>query len=140
VKVSVAVGVAVRDGYQVDAVRRWVELIIRQFLAPVPPYGPDGLGWPLGRMVRGAELEAVAVQVEGVEFLEGYGLRLATRDGVRDDDPWREVPRVELRRWQVPELADITVVAGEPLEPGAGYRPPPAPSDTVYAPLPREVC
>lgn len=139
-RVSVSVGVAVRDGYQVDAVRRWVELIIRQFLAPVPPYGPDGLGWPLGRQVRGAELEAVAVQVEGVEFLEGNGLRLAVRDGVRDDDPWREVPRVELRRWQVPELEDITVVAGEPLEPGAGYRPPPAPSDTVYVPLPREVC
>ncbi|MFF0014107.1 putative baseplate assembly protein [Streptomyces sp. NPDC005374] len=144
VKVSVAVGVSVRDGYQVDAVRRWVELIIRQFLAPVPPYGPDGLGWPLGRMVRGAELEAVAVQVEGVEFLEGDGLRLATRNGVRDDmrdeDTWREVPRVELRRWQVPELADITVVVGEPLEPGTGYRPPSAPSDTVHVPLPREVC
>ncbi|MEU5952103.1 putative baseplate assembly protein [Streptomyces sp. NPDC047525] len=140
VKVSVSVGVAVRDGYQVDAVRRWVELIIRQFLAPVPPYGPDGLGWPLGRMVRGAELEAVAVQVEGVEFLEGDGLRLAVWDGTQDDDPWRKVPRVELRRWQVPELADITVVAGEPLKPGAGYQPPPAPSDTVYVPLPREVC
>jgi predicted phage baseplate assembly protein len=135
-KVSVAVGVAVRDGYQVDAVRRWVELIIRQFLAPVPPYGPDGLGWPLGRPVRRAELEAVAVQVEGVQFLEGEGLRLAERDG----GAWREVQRVDLRSWEVPELADITVVAGQPLEPGAGYRPAPAPADTVYVPLPREVC
>ncbi|GLP69865.1 hypothetical protein TUSST3_64860 [Streptomyces sp. TUS-ST3] len=137
-RLSVAVGVAVRDGHQVDAVRRWVELIIRQFLAPVPPFGPDGAGWPLGRPVRGAELEAVAVQVEGVEFLQGEGLRLAEWDG--ENENWREVPRVLLRTWQVPELMDITVVSGEPLEPGAGYRPAPVPADTRYVPLPREVC
>ena len=37
----------------------WIELL-RQYLAPLPPYGPDGAGWPLGRAVRRAELEAVA--------------------------------------------------------------------------------
>lgn len=136
-KVSVAVGVAVTDGHQVDAVRRWVELIIRQFLAPVPPYGPNGGGWPLGRVVRGAELEAVAVQVEGVEFLEG--LALAEESGDREH-PWRTVAQVVLRPWEVVELEDITVVAGPPLEPGAGYRPPPGPGDVVQVPLPREVC
>ncbi len=71
VRVSLSVGLQVRDGYQVDAVRRWVELILRQYLAPLPPFGPDGGGWPLGRAVRRAELEAVAVQVDGVEYLEG---------------------------------------------------------------------
>ncbi|MFF7282012.1 putative baseplate assembly protein [Streptomyces griseorubiginosus] len=136
-KVSVAVGVAVTDGHQVDAVRRWVELILRQFLAPVPPYGPDGGGWPLGRMVRRAELEAIAVQVEGVEFLEG--LALAEESGDRDH-PWRPAPQVVLRPWEAVELADVTVVAGPPLEPGAGYRPPPGPGDVVQVPLPREVC
>ncbi|MEV7888946.1 putative baseplate assembly protein [Streptomyces sp. NPDC002817] len=136
-KVSVAVGLAVTDGHQVDAVRRWVELIIRQFLAPVPPYGPNGGGWPLGRVVRGAELEAVAVQVEGVDYLQG--LSLAEESGDRDH-PWRTVTQVVLRPWEVAELADITVVAGPPLEPGAGYRPPPGPGDVVQVPLPREVC
>ena len=70
-EIAVSVGLAVRDGYQVDAVRRWVELILRQYLAPLPPYGPDGAGWPLGRTVRRAELEAVAVQVEGVDSVDG---------------------------------------------------------------------
>jgi predicted phage baseplate assembly protein len=136
--VSVAAGVVVRDGYQVDAVRRWVELILRQFLAPLPPYGPDGHGWPMGRTIRRAELEAVAVQVEGVEFLEGEGLRLAVPDGAGG---WSEVPTVTLERWQVPELAEITVVEGEPLEPGAGYQPAPSTQPgTVLVPLPREVC
>jgi predicted phage baseplate assembly protein len=137
--VAVAAGVVVRDGYQVDAVRRWVELILRQFLAPLPPYGPDGGGWPLGRTIRRAELEAVAVQVEGVEFLEGDGLRLAVPDG---SGGWSERPTVTLERWQVPELAEITVVEGEPLEPGGGYQPaPPATQPgTVLVPLPREVC
>ncbi|HJU03146.1 MAG TPA: putative baseplate assembly protein [Actinomycetes bacterium] len=135
--VSVAAGVVVRDGYQVDAVRRWVELILRQFLAPLPPYGPDGGGWPLGRTIRRAELEAVAVQVEGVEFLDG--LRLAVPDGAGG---WTEVPTVALERWQVPELTEITVVEGEPLAPGASYQPaPPATRPgTVLVPLPREVC
>ncbi|MGH3372451.1 MAG: putative baseplate assembly protein [Nocardioidaceae bacterium] len=138
-QVSVAAGVVVRDGYQVDAVRRWVELILRQFLAPLPPYGPDGDGWPMGRTIRRAELEAVAVQVEGVEFLEGEGLRLAVPDGAGG---WREVPTVVLERWQVPELAEITVVEGEPLEPGAEYQPSPPSTQpgTVLVPLPREVC
>jgi predicted phage baseplate assembly protein len=137
-QVSVAAGVAVRDGYQVDAVRRWVELILRQFLAPLPPYGPDGNGWPLGRKIRRAELEAVAVQVEGVELLEGDGLRLA----VPSASGWREVATVALERWQVPELAEITVVEGAPLEPGASYQPAPPSTrpGTVVVPLPREVC
>jgi predicted phage baseplate assembly protein len=137
--VSLAAGVVVRDGYQVDAVRRWVELILRQFLAPLPPYGPDGGGWPLGRTIRRAELEAVAVQVEGVEFLEGDGLRLAVPDGAGG---WREVLTVTLERWQVPELAEITVVEGAPLAPGAGYQPAPPSTQpgTVLVPLPREVC
>lgn len=135
-RIAVAVGVAVRKGHQVDAVRRWVELILRQFLAPLPPYGPDGRGWPLGRAIRRAELEAVAVQVEGVEYLEG--VLLAESDG--DRRTCREL--IDLRPWQVPELAEITVVGGPPLEPGAAYGPaaPGADEDAVHLPLPREVC
>ena len=48
--------------------------MLRQYLAPLPPYGPDGEGWPLGRRVHGPELEAAALQVEGVEFLEGLNV------------------------------------------------------------------
>src|SRR5262249_49618977 len=104
-KIAVSVGVHVRRGYQVDAVRRWVELILRQYLAPLPEYGPDGAGWPLGQAVRRAELEAVAVQVDGVEFLEDE-LKLARLDA---SGGWvTEQQRVELLSWEVPELAAIT--------------------------------
>lgn len=128
--ILLSVGVQVRDGYQVDAVRRWVELILRQYLSPLPPYGPDGGGWPLGRMVRRAELEAVAVQVEGVEYL--VGLQLA--------EPGSAAPSelVDMRRWEVPKIIDLTVVAGPPLAPGVSIQPPPP--ATTPVPLPPDVC
>ncbi|MGH3991058.1 MAG: putative baseplate assembly protein, partial [Pseudonocardiaceae bacterium] len=131
-EVLVSAGVQVRTGYQIDAVRRWVEQIVRQYLGPLPPDGPDGTGWPLGRAVRGAELEAVAVQVEGVEFL--HGLRLA----VPGPGGPREVNLVPLERWEVPALTGITVVAGQPLPPGVAYAP--APPESVLVPLPPDVC
>jgi predicted phage baseplate assembly protein len=138
--IALSVGVRVREGYQADAVRRWVELILRQYLAPLPPFGPTGAGWPLGRAVHRAELEAVAVQVDGVEFLEDE-LRLARRDATGVFVP--EQREVGLQPWEVPELVAITVVAGPPLEPGAGY-PPSTPGsgqdDPVFVPLPPDVC
>ncbi len=131
VRVAVSVGVAVRSGYQVDAVRRWVEQILRQYLAALPAGGPDGGGWPLGRTLRAAELEAVAVQVEGVEY--AVGTRLATLDPAP-----AERATVPLQKWQLPELASVVVVAGEPADPAVAPAPP-AP-DKVPVPLPPEVC
>ena len=84
-------------------VRRWVEQVLRQYLAPLPPYGPEGRGWPLGRRVFAPELEAAALQVDGVEFLvpgpvDGspclLGLRLAE---LTEDGEWVE-PGVARRR------------------------------------------
>ncbi|WP_052681590.1 putative baseplate assembly protein [Saccharothrix sp. ST-888] len=144
-EIAVSVGVKVRDGFQVDAVRRWVELILRQYLAPLPPYGPDGAGWPLGRAVRRAELEAVAVQVDGVEYIEDE-LRLAWRPGSGASagaaaGDWVLAPLVPMRPWEVPGLAGITVVTGSPLPPGTGYPATPLPGgDPVLVPLPPEVC
>ena len=165
-QIAVSAGVAVSSGYQVDAVRRWVELILRQYLAPVPPFGPDGRGWPLGRTVRRAELEAVAVQVEGVDYLEGLFLAEII-PGV----PPVQTELVNFQRWELPALAQITVVgatvggsrAGRvPLPTGAQVSPaaplpiaqvvspaaplpigsqvaPPAPPKPLV-PLPPEVC
>jgi len=119
-KVGVAVGIHTKPGYGVEAVRRWVELVIRQYLAPLPPFGPSGEGWPLGRRVHGPELEAAALQVEGVEYLEG--LRIAeTADGKN----FTERTPVVLEPYEVPELVEITVVEGDPVEPGHALAPPP---------------
>lgn len=133
-QVAVAVGLAVKPGYGVEAVRQWVELVLRQYLAPLPPFGPSGEGWPLGRRVHGPELEAAALQVEGVEFLEG--LELAEKD---EDGVWTPTTTVELSRWEVPELAEITVVAGAPLEPGTQPAPP-AGDVPVPVPVLKETC
>jgi hypothetical protein len=147
-RIAVSVGVSVLDGYGVESVRRWVELVLRQFLAPVPPYGPTGRGWPLGRRVFAPELEAAALQVEGVEFLTPtampgsgclVGLRLAeeTAPGVWVEPPSRAVT---LKAWEVPELAGITVLDGPALEPGRELDPAPPDGPPIPVRAPVEVC
>lgn len=117
--IAVSVGLHVKSGYGIEAVRRWVELILRQYLSPLPPHGPEGRGWPLGRAVFARELEAIALQVEGVDYLDR--LRLAERVG----DAWSEPGsgRVEIERWQVPELSAISVVDGTARAPGESMGP-----------------
>lgn len=131
-KVAVSVGLVVKPGFGIEAVSAWVELVIRQYLAPLPPYGPSGGGWPLGRRVHGPELAAAALQVDGVEFLEGLEVawwRVFTNaNGEVTGGEWVK-GTVELEDWEVVELTDITVVGGPPLEPGDGIVPPVTPVD-----------
>src|SRR5262245_30936494 len=135
-KVAVAVGLQAKPGYGIEAVRRWVELVIRQYLAPLPPYGPDGRGWPLGRRVYGPELEAAALQVEGVEYLEG--LEVAGWDA--QSGTWQSALHqpIVLSAWEVPELTEITVVQGAPLKPGEALGPVPTPKVPVPIPTIRQ--
>jgi hypothetical protein len=123
-----------KQGYGIEAVRHWVELVLRQYLAPLPPYGPEGQGWPLGRRVHGPELEAAALQVEGVQFLTE--LKVAGWDGTK----WVQ-GSVELKKYEVPELVEITVVEGPvPLAPGQSVAPPPVSNQLVPIPVIREEC
>ena len=133
-QVAVSVALKVKDGYGIEAVRRWVELVLRQTLAPLPPYGPAGAGWPLGRRVHGPELEAAALQVEGVEFLED--LAVAGWNG----STW--VPgSVNLQPWEVPALIEVTVVDGQPLPPpGAGLDMTPLDGLPLPFPVLRDEC
>jgi len=137
-KIAVAVGLMAKPGYGIEAIRRWVELVLRQYLAPLPPYGPDGKGWPLGRRVYGPELEAAALQVEGVEYLEG--LDVAEWDAASQQ--WIGAPHrpILLSAWEVPELTEITVVEGPPLPPGETFGPRDTPDVPVPLPTVREEC
>jgi len=132
--VALSVALQVQPGYGIEAVRRWVELVLRQYLAPLPPYGPAGQGWPLGRRVHGPELEAAALQVEGVEFL--HGLAVAGWNGTA----W--VPgTVELQPWELPTLAALAVVDGLPLPaPGAELDLRPPPGLPLPFPVLRDAC
>jgi hypothetical protein len=126
-RIAVSIGIQANPGFGIEAVRRWVELVIRQYLAPLPPYGPDGGGWPLGRTVYGPELEAAALQVDGVLYVQ------CLRLGVWDDaaSQWVEAAsdgvqspgclpreRIDLQPWEVPEVVEMTVVQGTALKPG----------------------
>lgn len=133
-KVAISVGVQVKPGFGVEAVRQWVELVLRQYLAPLPPFGPSGQGWPLGRRVHGPELEAAALQVEGVEFLEGLNVA-----GFNEQTQTWHPGSVDLAIHEIPELAEITVVEGTPLPAGQAIVPPPG-KTPVPIPIIRQEC
>lgn len=132
-QVAVSVGLRVKPGYGAEAVRRWVEQILRQYLAPLPPFGPSGEGWPLGRRVHGPELEAAALQVEGVEFLEN--MLVAGWDGSQ----WMP-GSVELNKWEAPELTEIAVVEGPAPPAGSRIEPPEPEGPAVPVPVLRDQC
>jgi hypothetical protein len=134
-RVAVSVGLQVKPGFGIEAVRRWVELVIRQYLAPLPPYGPSGQGWPLGRRVHGPELEAAALQVDGVEFLEGLNVA-----GWNEQMQAWVAGTVELELWEVPHLTDISVVDGPPGPAGEALQPPASPLTPLPVPVIREEC
>jgi hypothetical protein len=138
-RISVGVGVEAKEGFGIEAVRRWVELALRQYLSPLPPYGPEGGGWPLGRPVDARELEAAALQVEGVAFLSDE-LRIA--EWSEAGQAWVEPERrtVMLSSWEVPELAEITVARGAAPRPGEALGPPPLPTVPVPIPTLRDEC
>lgn len=143
-KVAVSVGVSVKPGFGVEAVRAWVELVLRQYLAPLPPFGPSGDGWPLGRRVYGPELEAAVLQVEGVEYVAGLALKgaAAAADGTL---AWSDGP-VVLQAWEVPELTSVSVISvpdGAPVElpdPVEGISPAPPAGVAVPIPTLKEEC
>lgn len=110
VKIAVSVAVVAKPGYSADAVRRWSELVLRQYLAPLPPFGPEGTGWPLGRRVHGPELEAAVLQVEGIEYINEL---LVGRLDPTAGPPAYIDGTVTLSRWQVVEIASIAVVVGD---------------------------
>lgn len=134
-KIAVSVGLRVEPGHGIETVRRWAERILRQLLAPLPPFGPTGNGWPLGRRVHGPELEAAVLQVDGVAYIEG--LEVAGFDDATQS--WSPGP-VELARDEVPELAEITVVEGAPLAPGQAVGIPRPEKVPVPIPVVREEC
>lgn len=133
--VAVAVGLKVKAGFSVDAVRVWVETVLRQYLAPLPPFGANGNGWPLGRPIHAPELEAAVLQVEGVEYLEGLNIAVFNPT----TSTW-DKGRIELALDELPWLAEITVVEGAPLAPGEAIGAPSVDGPIVPVPILLEEC
>ncbi|HEX5373062.1 MAG TPA: putative baseplate assembly protein [Aquabacterium sp.] len=140
-RVALALSVQVKDGYGLDAVRDWLDMLLRQYLSPMPPYGPEGRGWPLGRRLLARELEGVAMQVEGVSWIEALRLDREVPGQNGAPSTWVSVDLLTLPEWVVPELAGITVVdAATPLPaPGQAITPPPM-TPPVPVPVLRDDC
>ena len=137
-QIAVSVGVHAQPGYSGNAVCTWVEKVLRQYLSPMPPYGPAGGGWPLGRQVFGPELMAAALQVEGIDYLDP--IQLGELD---DNGDWQVVDPsqpITLQPWEVVQLSSITVVPGPPLPPGQPVPAPPPPSALLPIPVPKDQC
>ncbi len=122
IEVWVSVAVTAKEGYGLQTVKRWVELAVRQHLAPLPPFGPTGKGWPFGRDVRPADIEAAAVAVDGVEIVTQVLLRgiAVDRNGnttaIATVDPC-DPQTIPIERWQLPVVRAARVAMGEEAPP-----------------------
>lgn len=125
VPIGVSAAVDLVDPAQRDLVLAAVKDTIRQCLWPLPPGGPDGTGWALGRAIDDRQIETAIARVPGVRSVAP--VQLFTRPGgtgnwkqVSLDSTGREQIRIEA--WQLPELAMLSVDVGDtaPTRLGSG--------------------
>jgi predicted phage baseplate assembly protein len=122
VPVYACVSIKLQHGADPVAVTRQVQQALLSYLWPLPPGGPDGGGWPLGRTVASDELLTQAARVSGVLAVDGlvvYGL---------SESNWTASPSssanstsVALSDWQVANLQGVSVATdGSPPSPPDG--------------------
>lgn len=126
--VSLALSLEVMDPATERQVFQAVEQALLAYLWALPPGGPRGEGWPMGRAVEVNELRTQAGRVPGVEAVNG--LRLFYQD--LDAGVWHELTEAQalpLADYQLPELMAVALQAGEARpEPPRGYAPGTAPA------------
>lgn len=116
VPVGVSAAVELVDQGRREEVLDAVTRAIRLHLWSLPPGGPDGQGWPLGRAVDDRLIETAIGRVPGVRAVAP--VRLFTRrpgqrrwSAVAEDATGRG--RIRLERWQMPELLMLDVSEGD---------------------------
>jgi predicted phage baseplate assembly protein len=147
VPLGLSVGVTIREGHSVEAVRHGVRSALRRLLWPLAGGGADGTGWPLGRAVAAGELEVEVSRVPGVR--EVSGLLLFGRNRLPEGDEWRALPRsrreggaaLTLEPWQLPELLSVIVAEGPEAPDTLATLPNPFSDEhAVAVPVVPEVC
>lgn len=114
VAIWLSVGLQVVAGMSVATVTAAVKAALQAFLAPLPapddgsPLSQADTGWPRLKPVQPLELQAVASRVDGVDLVQPV---LVTFTGGTGDgsDP---IPMYGL---QLPQVAGISVISGDPL-------------------------
>ncbi|MBV8105654.1 MAG: putative baseplate assembly protein [Hyphomicrobiales bacterium] len=103
------------------ATARGVQQALANYLWALPPGGPDGGGWPLGRAVAPDELRTQAGRVAGVLAADMVTLYMQAAAG------WTPVVTAPLKPWQVPALQGVGVVTD-------GSSPPPPAAASTSSP------
>ncbi|VAW63247.1 hypothetical protein MNBD_GAMMA09-505 [hydrothermal vent metagenome] len=115
IALGLSIGITIRDGYGYDQVVNKVRESVKRYLWSLPPDGPQGEGWPLGRSVKDRELEVVAARVTGVSTVTGVNLFR------KENNSWMKVQRAQacdaieiaMENWQLPELLSIVVITDD---------------------------
>ncbi len=112
VPLGISAAVELADVTQREAVLNAVSDAIRLAVWSLPPGGPDGTGWPLGRAVDDRLIETAIARVPGVLDVAPV-LLFGRRTG---ETQWRALPpdttgriRLPLLSWQLPELLMLAV-------------------------------
>lgn len=142
VPVGVSAAVELIDPANRDAVLEAVAAAIRLHLWPLAPGGPDGHGWPLGRSLDDRLIETAIARVPGVRTVAPVRLFIRSPrrawQAVAEDGTGRGF--IGLERWQLPELAMLSVSVGSSASPTL----PPAGSDSgsggIAVPVVPELC
>jgi hypothetical protein len=120
--VPLYVSVSIRLLNNADSVAtvRGVQQALANYLWALPPGGPDGGGWPLGRAVAPDELRTQAGRVAGVLAADVVNLYMQTTTA-----GWTPALTAPLKPWQAPALQGVGVVTD-----GSSPPPPPAAAAT----------
>jgi hypothetical protein len=120
-----SVSIELLNATQSVATTRAVQQALLNYLWALPPGGPDGSGWPLGRSVAVDELLTQAARAPGVLAADQLSLYVQTAAG-----GWIPVSKsVALKPWQVPALQGVSVVTDGRSPPA-----PPAPGGSSNNP------
>ena len=143
IPLGISTGITIRAGFGRESVVNAVREALRRFLWSLPPGGADGTGWPLGQAVGDRELEVVIARVPGVEAVAGVTLF------EQHNDAWQRLARpdncgplrLQLQRWQLPELLAVVVSADGTVPDNLRSAPNPfANQSGIAVPVVPEVC
>jgi len=138
--IFVSVGIEPEPERSIAEVREAVRRTLVAFLSPLPasggdlpPFAHSGSGWPLEQPVRKLEIDTVAGRVAGVLFVKD--VLLAGANGI-------VVDQIEMSGLQLPRLAGLSVVAGDPEPIGQlqGLQPGPGDPGLITVPMTPEAC
>ncbi len=119
ISMGVSIGITIRNGFGYDQVTNNVRNSVKHYLWSLPPAGPQGQGWPLGKSVSDRELEVIIARVAGVNTVGGVNLFKKTNKKWRKSKRKSKCDPIEiiLLEWQLPELLSVVVTTdGTPVD------------------------